>query len=82
LNDKTQKIFTNESKNVKITDFTEMGVFTEDGQFHGKCHFREIVNWLVATNSVMLESEAVYKMSTTGPDVAERLRCFCRKALR
>ena len=23
---------------------TEMGVFTEEGQFHGKCHGCEIVN--------------------------------------
>jgi len=31
----------------KITDFTETwkwAFFTEEGQFHGKCHGREIVN--------------------------------------
>ena len=36
--------FVNESKSTEITDFTEMGNFTEDGQFHGKCYGREIVN--------------------------------------
>jgi len=25
-------------------DFTEIGAFREGGQFHGKCHRREIVN--------------------------------------
>jgi len=35
-------------KFTKITDFTEFhgngNFFTEEGQFHGKCHSREIVN--------------------------------------
>jgi len=34
-------------KALKFTDFTELRkwvFFTEKGQFHGKCHSREIVN--------------------------------------
>ena len=27
-----------------ITDFTEISVFKEEGQFHRKCHGRETVN--------------------------------------
>jgi len=42
---KTLKTFINSSKSAKVTDFMEMGVFTEDGHFHGKCHGREMVNY-------------------------------------
>jgi len=31
-------------KFTKITDFTEISFFMEEGQFHGKCHGREILN--------------------------------------
>jgi len=46
--DKTQKpsqMKVKALKFTKITDFTEISVFfMEEGQFHGKCHGREIVN--------------------------------------
>jgi len=49
--DKTLKTFTNESKSVKIHEKSRISqisgkwaFFTEEGQFHGKCHGREIVN--------------------------------------
>jgi len=52
--DKTSTTFINENKSVKIHEksqishnFTEIwkwAFFTEEGQFHGKCHGREIVN--------------------------------------
>jgi len=46
--DKTLKTFTNESKSVKIHEKSRISrkwaFFTEEGQFHGKYHGREIVN--------------------------------------
>jgi len=52
--DKTLKTFINESKSVKIHEKSRISqnfmetqkwaFFTEEGQFHGKCHGREIVN--------------------------------------
>ena len=46
--DKTLKIFINESKSVKIHEKSRISrkqaYFTEEGQFHGTCHGREIVN--------------------------------------
>jgi len=33
-------------KFTKITDFTEISVFHGKGQFNGKCHGREIVNYV------------------------------------
>jgi len=46
--DKTVKTFINESKSIKIHEKSRISrkraFFTEEGQFHGKCHGREIVN--------------------------------------
>jgi len=45
---KTLKTFINESKSVKIHEKSRISrkwaFFTEEGQFHVKCHCREIVN--------------------------------------
>jgi len=67
---KLMKTFINESKSVKIHEksrilrnFTETrkwAFFTEEGQFHGKCHGREIVNYrlvpIVILRMTLIES--------------------------